>query len=192
MATNALANKEETLSPMQKLKEVEPEVHEAIATNFDNADVFILTVLQHISRDQFDKACDDLKVYYRIKSVFPTYSERTNRLYDVTYALIDAIKKKKSALYSANLSASKKTEIYRGLAIYMKQLKGALRNIVYVERSLKVKDSRQTILALRAMTIATFFLYFFYLSFETIETMWGPVAIFADSIIHNFFRFLGF
>ncbi|MGE3973221.1 MAG: hypothetical protein AB7F59_01700 [Bdellovibrionales bacterium] len=135
-----------------------------------NPDSLGNAIVQFTTAEKYDRAIRELRAYQEYKANYPTYADRTDRLFEHIENVINAIRSKKNLTRAVNISASKRKEISQVVGHHIKQLKGSLQRVVQIEQQLRMKDSRSTIWVVKAMFLSCFAI--------------GGIALFMEAYEH--------
>jgi len=169
MSDNAAKNEMAPVLTEDPLEEVVTD--EMLRSTEGNPDSLTNAIAHFVMDENYERAVRELRGYQEYKASYPTYPERTNRLFDHVENLIDAIKSKKSLTRSGNITASKRKEIGSVVILHYKQLRGSLMRIVQVEQQLRMKDSRSTVWVIQALLVSIFLITCIGLFSEAYDSM---------------------
>lgn len=146
------------------------------------------SVLENIAQGKYDDGAKILLEYRKKKSTYPTYENRTGRLFEHCNELIEAIRAKKTFPNLQSLAQSKQEEIHQKARENWEDLRVSLRRLRSIENDLAVQDSRSSVWVIRALMFSTFMILGTYVMKETFRSFGMSADIFLDSIVKSFFK----
>jgi hypothetical protein len=153
-------------------------------------DSLMNSTLQFVAEDSFDRAIHELRVYQTMKSTFPLYIERTERYFDHSVEVIEAIRTKRS-VPTHNLPAAKRQELSEKIFYHFHELSDSLSKIVHIENELKVEDAKSTVWVLKALFMSVFVLLLFAVGLEAWRSMRIPVQVVFHDIVEWILQTIG-
>jgi len=153
-------------------------------------DSLMNSTLQFVADDSFDRAIHELRVYQTMKSTFPLYVERTERYYDHSIEVIEAIRTKKM-VPTHNLPAAKRQELSEKIFYHFHELSDSLAKISHIENELRVEDAKSTVWVIKALFMSVFFLLLFGVLLEAWRTMRLPVQVVFNDFVELILRAVG-
>lgn len=115
-------------------------------------------VLHMVTDSKYEEAIDELQRFSILKSEYPNYKKKTERLVRHGIDLIHAIRSKKTFPGYNLLTRAKQQEIGEKILDHFSELQDTLSKINLVLLQLKKEDLRSTLWVFRAVVYSTWFL----------------------------------
>jgi len=155
-----------------------------------NSESLTYVILDLTVNKNYDRAIKELKEYLEYKSSFPTYRDRTFRLFEHIENVILAIRSKKNLMSFANVSVSKKKELHTAIVHHFHDLKISLQRVTQIEYQIRMKDSRSTLWVVNTFVLCAFVIMIFALMREAIAVLSGPVDVIGQDIVRFIAKYI--
>jgi len=109
------------------------------------------SVLGLVVSENYERASEEMSAYVALKTNYPGFQDRVDRLVQHCSELVQAIQTKRNFPGLASLSLAKQQEIHEKVLEHFEDLKSHLRQIEKIEREFKLDDVRSTVWVLRAL-----------------------------------------
>jgi len=109
------------------------------------------SVLGLVVSENYERACEEMVAYVDLKTSFPAFQHRVERVVQHCSELIQAIETKRNFPGLAALSLAKQQEIHEKVLEHFEELKQHLRQIEKIEREFKLDDVRSTVWVVRSI-----------------------------------------
>lgn len=160
-------------------------------TDLKNPESLTYVILDLTVNQMYDRAIREVKAYFEYKSSYPTYPEKTERLFAHIENVISAIKTKKNITVISNLPASKRKELQQVIGYHFQDLKQSLQRVTHIEYQMRLRDSRTTLWVVNAFIICSFIIVSFALLREAYDSLWAPFDVIQNDALKWLYRLLG-
>jgi len=110
------------------------------------------SILSLVVSENYPRASEEMVAYVDLKTNFPGFQFRVQRLVQHCSELIQAIQTKRNFPGLAALSLAKQQEIHEKVLEHFEDLKQHLRQIEKIEREYKLEDVRSTVWVVKALS----------------------------------------
>jgi hypothetical protein len=171
------------ISEMQD--ELRKKLMESSRKDLGRMDSLRASILGLVVAENYERAVDEMVAYVDLKTSYPGYQERVQRLVQHCSELIQAIKTKRNFPGLAALSLAKQQEIHEKVLAHFEDLKQHLRQIEKIEREHKLEDVRSTVWVVRAFaqSVALVFAVAFVLDVK--NGMFNSLLMVTEGFVDN-------
>jgi hypothetical protein len=172
-------------------REVLEKEYQVDTTDITNSESLTYVILDLTVNQLYDRAVRECRLYLDYKSGYPTYKDRTERLFEHIINTIFAIKTKKNLTVVSNLTVSKRKELSQAISFHFQDLKLSLQRVSQIEYQMRLKDSRSTIWVINTVILCTFVIVLFALFREGYESMQAPFDAVQQDLMKLIYKYLG-
>lgn len=178
----------EHISEMQQ--DLRRKLHESSRKELGRMDNLRSSILNLVVNENYARSVEEMVAYVDLRTAFPGFQERAQRLIQHCSELIQAINTKRNFPGLAGLSLAKQQEVHDKVLEHFEDLKHHLRQIERVEREHKLEDARSTIWVMRALchSIVLIFIVAFILDMK--NGAFGVAMSVTDGIVDNLSRWV--
>ncbi len=163
--------------------------------DFQKSVGILRVILSSVVEHNYERALSELEAYLDSKSEYPKFRVTTARHMQYARELINAIRAKREFSAVSSLSNSKQQELQEKVFAHFRELRQILNNVEQIERELRLKDLRSTVILMRTATYSfaglfflTFVLHFINGTyFFSIEMVWNDLVIGTANLISRIF-----
>jgi hypothetical protein len=137
------------ISEMQD--ELRRKLEESKRKDLGRMDSLRSSILGLVVSENYQRATEEMVAYIDLKTLFPGFQDRVQRVVQHCSELIQAIQTKRNFPGLAALSLAKQQEIHERVLVHFEELKQHLRQIEMIEREFKLDDVRSTVWVVRSL-----------------------------------------
>ncbi len=136
--------------------------------------------------ENYERAKEELVAYVELKTAFPHFQQRVERLVQHCCELIQAIQTKRNFPGLAALSLAKQQEIQDKVIEHFEDLKVHIKQIENVERDTKLNDVRSTVWVVRAFCQGAVGICFAMFLMDVKNGEFGNLLLVTGSLVDGF------
>lgn len=165
--------------------ELNKKLLESSKADLGRTDSLRATILQLVVGENYERAGEEMVAYVDLKTSYPNFQMRVQRLVQHCNELIQAIKTKRNFPGLAALSLAKQQEIHEKVLEHFEELKSHLRQVEKIERENKLDDLRSTVWVVRAFAHALVLIFVVAFLLDLKNGHFGSIVPVVGDVLDN-------